>query len=183
MTKHTKPGDIVLVKGTSIFSKIVRWVTRINDEPKTYASHSAIISVGNEIYNSKIIEALIHVKETNLNRYKNKHFEIWRLNTISSEDRDNIVKQAGDYLSYKYGFLKILYQFLDYIIIKVINKEIFLFRRLAYSDKYPICSWLVAWAYYDSIMYDFGIDPKFATPDDIHDYIKNHDDWDLIFKE
>jgi hypothetical protein len=47
-------------------------------------------------------------------------------------------------------------------------------------DKYPICSWLVAYAY-DAIGWDFGVPPWVAQPDCIWDYCMAHPErWRVV---
>jgi len=54
-------------------------------------------------------------------------------------------------------------------------------RRLAFLDNYPICSWLVAYAY-DGIGYQFGVPPWACTPDDIDDWIKAYpSEWTQVY--
>jgi hypothetical protein len=49
------------------------------------------------------------------------------------------------------------------------------FRRLADSGKYPICSWLVAHAF-SKAGKNFGVEPGAAEPDDIWDFVTTHRD-------
>ena len=52
-------------------------------------------------------------------------------------------------------------------------KGAYVFRRLTHDDNYPICSWVVAYAY-DAAGRRFGVDPGAADPDDIWDYVTSH---------
>tara|TARA_Y100000034_G_scaffold92071_1_gene111171 strand:- start:93 stop:539 length:447 start_codon:yes stop_codon:yes gene_type:complete len=43
-------------------------------------------------------------------------------------------------------------------------------RRLFFMDKYPICSWVVAYAFEEIKKNYFNVPPWAAQPDDIHDF-------------
>ena len=52
---------------------------------------------------------------------------------------------------------------------------VYFFRRLILAKDYPICSWVVAWAYQKAGR-DFGVPAAAADPDDIWDYVTRHPD-------
>ena len=82
---------------------------------------------------------------------------------------DRVAAKAGGYVGRSYGWLKIVAHGLD----RLIGGR-YLFRRLAMVDNYPICSWVVAYAF-DDIGKDFGLPPNTADPDHIWDYCVEHD--------
>ena len=64
-----------------------------------------------------------------------------------------------------------------------IFKEIFLFRRLLKSEKYPICSWVYAYSVYNAVGYQFNnIRPNWVDPDVMHDEMIRSKDWEIIFR-
>ena len=51
----------------------------------------------------------------------------------------------------------------------------YVFRRMANMDNYPICSWLVAHSR-AKVNKTFGVEPEAATPQDIRDFVREHPD-------
>jgi hypothetical protein len=78
------------------------------------------------------------------------------------------VAAAERYVGRRYGYLKMLAHLLDWLFLGV-----YLFRRIASMDRYPICSWVVAHAYGKTGRH-FGVAPGAASPDDIWDYVVAH---------
>jgi hypothetical protein len=173
-----KPSDLVFFTGTSILSKLILWFTRSPGEPKSYASH-----VGGVLVPYTLLEALIKVEKTPFDPENYTDFEIWRCNSLSEDDAINISSKANEYFGRSYGFLKLLTHGMDALLTKVFRKEIFFFRKLNHKDRYPICSWVWAFAFNRAYYgYTFGIDPEYATPDDMHDFVKSDSDWELVYK-
>jgi len=72
---------------------------------------------------------------------------------------------------------------LDGLLNKIARQDIFFFRRLNHSDRYPICSWITAYAYDRVLHYRFGVPPECADPDQMYDWVKAHPrEWTLIFR-
>lgn len=84
---------------------------------------------------------------------------------LGEPDQQQICQKALDYEGRWYGFLKIAMQALDHAI-----GDRYLFRRLALTDSYPICSWLVGYVYDRVLGLKFGMEPNAAAPNDILDY-------------
>jgi hypothetical protein len=55
------------------------------------------------------------------------------------------------------------------------NQRLLVFRRLTRSDRYPICSWLVACSFKKAGK-TFGVAPGAASPDDIWDFCTRETD-------
>jgi hypothetical protein len=179
----TRNGDIVFFKKRSLFSRLIRFFTRSKDEPKTYASHVGGLHL-RAFTRPHIIESSFEVIRRPFGLDGEGSLEIWSHKTITDEERAEVVAKANEYVGRTYGFFKLVTHFLDAIVVKLINKEFFFFRRLTNSDKYPICSWVWAYAYYKGYdNYEFGIDPKYATPDDMHDFVKQSDEWEMVKKQ
>jgi hypothetical protein len=89
---------------------------------------------------------------------------------------EKIIKGAESYVGRKYGVLKLFAHFADWLLLGA-----YVFRRLAQMDKYPICSWMVAYSFEKGGV-SFGVPPNAATPDDIWDYIQKHpDDYEEVY--
>lgn len=179
--RNIKMADIVTVLNRrhgsifsfkSFFRKAVAFFTRTRNEEPTRAVHSGLIVMMDGV--PYVIEALWTVKMTPYADWEKKHnsFCIYRKNNLTFEECKSIQKIALSYLGAKYGALKIIPHFLDGIIMKIMNKEYFLFRRLIFYKDYPICSWLVAYSYHEGANENFGCNYNWASPDTILDYAK-----------
>jgi len=83
---------------------------------------------------------------------------------VFKEERETIVRKAQTYVGRPYGVGQLIFHFLDWLLLGA-----YVFRRLG-SDKYPICSWVVAHAYAVVGKY-FGQPPGAADPDHIWDFV------------
>lgn len=175
-----EPCDLVFVSGNSWLSKLIKFFTRHGGEPPTKITHIAGFDTP-----STIIEASLKVKKTDVKKWdkKHKYYEVWRNLNISYEEKTKIVKYVRDYENNFYGWQKLFFHMLDGILGKIFNKEIFLFRKLLFIEKYPICSWLWAYGYKDGYDYEFGNKPNVVSPDDMYDFVIKNDDWIKIFKK
>ena len=170
-----KPCDIVLVRGTSFISRMIRIFTRHIGEKRTKVNHVGMVILGGGSYlptkfgDGVIIEALSQVKIRNLRQAygpPNKaDIAIYRPTNLSEEQLDIIWRGAMDHLNQRYGWPRVIAHALDRLFLGV-----YLFRRLIPHNKYPICSWLVAHAY-SKVGKDFGVPVGTATPDDIWDFV------------
>lgn len=170
-------GDIILTGGEAWISRMIRWATRSKKEKETIKNHVGV-GVNSESY----VEALWTTKRNKFDDLlsTNTNIEIWRNIKLSNEDKYRIKIKALEYVGAIYGPFKIILHFLDSILEKIFGKDIFIFRRLAFIKRFPICSWVVAFAY-DRVGYNFGVDKRFATPDCIHDYLVKSDDWKIVY--
>jgi hypothetical protein len=165
-------ADIVLTCGKPWFSKLIRWGTQHTGEEKTEVNHA-----GGGENEENFIEALLRVVRTkwaDLIKQPSDTYQVWRCTKLTDEQREAIAAKMRDYLGRKYGWMKIVFQGIDGILGKIFFADIYLARRLACMDRYPICSWVVAFAYHRVVGLLFGVPPNEATPDDILDYIKAH---------
>lgn len=162
------PGDIVFERSEGWLGRAIRWFSRRPGEPETWANHVGLILI-----TGWMIEALWSVVVSKF--IPGPTFEVWRKRDLSSIQRTAITDWALLYKDRRYGFLKIAAHALDAFITKLRAKETYLIRRLCRMDQYPICSWLVAWAYLKGAGIEFGIKAQFAGPDDIHDFVKQKD--------
>lgn len=173
-TLHLKlqPADIVIINGQTLLSKAIKRFTKSIGESRTIASH-----VGIGAPDGDLIEALWTVKKHKIEEQYEESINrilVYRNTEITKDDRIFVAEKALEYVGRYYGPQKILAHAIDHILF-----DIYLFRKLCVMDNYPICSWVVAYAY-DDIGYRFGVEPKKATPDDIYDHIVYFSDWKKV---
>ena len=169
-------GDIVcFCKGISWLSRAIRFFSRTAGEDPAACSH-----VGIMVNKTEIVEALHKTVKRSLidsiNGFKGV-VEIYRPRIpLGIRQRLCIRKKADDYIGRRYGYLKIVAHALDYFL-----GGRYIFRSLARSQRYPICSWIVAFIYDRCCGAWFNNRrPEASQPDDIHDHVKTR--WYLIYK-
>lgn len=174
-----KPGDIILTHGDWWISKSIRWMTKGKKEDKTIKNHAGI-GINKDTY----VEALWTTKRNTYDYLLNlndTNIEIWRNETFTDEELEKISLKAVEYVGSVYGVSKIALHALDGLLSKLFRDDIYLFRRLGFIKRYPICSWVVAYAY-DEIGYIFNNkDPKFVTPDCLHDHLVKDPNWKIVY--
>lgn len=167
------PGDIVLVKGNSWISRLIRIATRHVGEKRTKVNHVGMIigggTMGGAPYEGAlIIEAISKVKVRTLSRAygppKRNEVAVYRAINLTGEERIKVAGEAYSHLGQPYGWKRVVCLTLDQMIFGA-----YLFRRLI-RNRSPICSWLVAHAY-SKVGKHFGVGPDSATPDDIWDFV------------
>ncbi len=162
------PGDIVLTRSGGIVGWAIRLFTRSIGESRTKASHTGVIVEGGPLEGAVIVEALATVKRHPLwARYGRANHEVavFRPLNLSDAHLARIVAKAETYVGRRYGYLKLLAHWADWVL-----QGAYVFRRLTNQDKYPICSWVVAYAFAE-VEKHFGVEPGAATPDDIWDFV------------
>ena len=167
------PGDVVLTRSGGIVGWAIRVFTRRIGESRTKATHTGIIVVGGPIEIAVIVEALGKVKRHSLwDRYARarKEVAVFRPLNITDADLTKVVVKAETYVGRQYGYLKLLAHWADWVL-----QGAYVFRRLTNQDRYPICSWVVAYAFAEAGRH-FGVTPGAATPDDIWDFVTGHPD-------
>jgi len=171
-------GDIIHVQSRGLLSFLIRVFSRGPLEPRSWASHSAmVLRVDGGV---EIIEATRKVGKRPFDIYRNKSSRLVisrKPGGLDENPKSEIIKKSEYYHGLKYGVGKIILHFLDYIC-----GSIYLFRRLAIDNKYPICSWIVAYVYDRVLGYRFGVEPNAAQPDDISDHCVE-DNWNFIWAD
>lgn len=147
---------------------LIRWCTRDEKEAPTVISHVGIMVSETEIVESKTrtVQHPFTPPATNCWVYRKN---------LTLEQQDIIVAKAKEYVGNSYGWLKILAHAADHLLFR----DYYVMRRLCRFDKYPICSWVVAYAY-AKIGYQFKGPPWACTPDDIWDTVTTQSDWHTV---
>jgi hypothetical protein len=166
-----KAGDIVCTRDDSWLSKAIRWAERTPGEEASQASH-----VGVMYTSAKICEALWKTEIRPLKpTLDDRYVDIFRPNLFPSEVSD-IKKKLRKWEGDQYGWWKIGLHGGDKLVANAIYATTGIqysprvFRWFGAMDKYPICSWVVGYAFETVLPNYFGIEPWAAQPDDIHDY-------------
>lgn len=166
-----QPCDIVLTRSQSLLGRLVRFFTSHKGGKAAEVNHAGMITTAGHIRDVLVIESLLTTLEHNFwQKYAGSGIEvsIWRPRDLTEHQRQIILIRANRYLGFPYGGWKLIPHALDW----AIGGKYF-FRRLTVLSPYPICSWLVAYAF-SAAGLDFGVPPRSASPDDIDDYVRNH---------
>ena len=164
-----EPGDIFFTRGQGLFARLIRRFTRTVGEERTKVNHVGLVVGGGWIETAVVIEALSKVKRHQMARYVRKQtteVAIYRPKDLTEEQLAIAVAKAEEYKDQKYGWVKIVAHFLDWTL-----QGAYVFRRFTRDDQYPICSWVVAYAFEKARREYFDINPGRADPDDIWDCV------------
>jgi hypothetical protein len=162
------PGDVMLTRSRGVVGWAIATFTRHIGESRTRATHTGVVVVGGPIREAVIVEALSRVKRHRLwDGYvgARKEVAVFRPLNLGADDLAKVVAKAESYVGRRYGYLKILAHWADWVL-----QGAYVFRRLTREDRYPICSWVVAHAFAAAGKH-FGVEPGAATPDDIWDFV------------
>lgn len=169
-----KPGDIFLTRGSSLISRLIRFFSRSIGESRTMVNHVGVVVEEGTLQSCVAVEALSRVKQHKLwERYgppDDDKVAVFRPVNLTEEEITKIVNYAKKQVGRKYGYFKIFMHLLDWLLL-----GIYFFRRFANNSKYPICSWLVAYAFSEAGKH-FDVAPGAAEPDDIWDFVTKHKD-------
>ena len=183
-----KPADLLLVGGDWWVSKLIGYFTQYRGEVPTKIHHVAgMISYWHAgmISHNQVEEALLKVEKSPFSQWDASHnyYQIWRNTYLTEEQRVNIALQVKSYTNNLYGGWKLWFHMMDGILGKIFGKDIFIFRNFLSVKKYPICSWLWSYAYYDVMLYEFGKPANIVSPDDMHDNMKRSEQWKLLYEK
>jgi len=180
-----QPGDIFCSKSSSLLGKLIRFGTKNRGEERTKVNHVGNIVSPGSILKAEVVEALTTVVRHNLyDAYgppcKEKVI-IFRHRTTTLIENELIARKAMSYVGKKYGWFKLVTHAGDCLLGKITGKDLFFFRRITRSDRYPICSWVTEHAEHE-VGRSFGKPLGSTTPDDIHDYCMGHpDEFEVIY--
>ena len=173
-----RPGDIVFERSESWFGRAIRWFTRGRYEPPTRINHVGMIVSGRRSGEAEVVEALWRVVKRPLSKMTGA-IEVWGLDGGPWQEKA-LSEKAESYIGRRYGWWKLIAHLIDCLLTKIRGREVYWLRRLLRLDEYPICSWLVAYAYqtiFPKDVHAFGIPAHLVTPDDIHDCVKKAAGW------
>jgi hypothetical protein len=164
-----RAGDIVLTRSLSPGGWVIRYFERARGAPPAQVNH-----VGVMVDADTIVEALATVQRRNVRAVYGPPCQnptaIYRPLNLTDAERVAIVTKAASYVGKRYGVLKIVTHLADWCL-----GGRYVFRRLAGLTDYPICSWVVAYAYQVAGK-SFGVDPGSASPADIWDFVTTRSD-------
>lgn len=178
-------GDVVLFHGSGWLSAAIRrFSTSPGEKRPTVFNHVGII-VGEA---GEMIEALSTVQRTDFTQRfcaAGQRVLVARMNGLLCRDRNNLALYASRQVGRKYGYGKIAAHFGDWALGQIFRTDIYAFRRLTDSGRYPICSWVVAFAYHKVLLrFCFhGVQPEYCQPDDIGDDIleSRRGWWEIVY--
>ena len=168
-----EPADVVLVRHSGIVAMLIRRFSQGRNEPGTLWDHVEVAigpdqTIGSSWRGTGIRPMADVVADS-------ERTQVWRLEGLQLK-RKVVTERALEYHGCAYGKLKIIAHGLDGLL-----GGAYLFRRLCRMDNYPICSWLVAYAY-DSVGERFsGLPPNAVQPDDIGDHVRADPRWELVW--
>ena len=172
-----RAGSIFFTANGGWISRAIKALQRSPGEERSQVSHVGIVVADGTLYSLAGIEATgAGVVRHNVGAaHFGSRMAIFEPVKLSEEARRKAVSRAHSYVGRKYGFAKIAAHALDWAL-----GGRFVFRRLAQMHRYPICSWVVAYAY-DAIGWGFGVPPGAAQPDCIWDYCVAHpEEWRMV---
>jgi hypothetical protein len=175
------PGDVIfLASRGDLPGRLGSWIAQSRGEDSTYAVHTAQFLDASTIME---MDFLTETRDLGHLLKGRRGFEVWRRQGLTAEQRQALTLKALVYSGTKFGWGKLVTHVLDGLINKILRREVFLFRRLNHGDRYPICSWITAFAYERALHYRFGVPPEYADPDQMHDWVKIHPrEWTLIYR-
>jgi hypothetical protein len=164
-----RAGDIVLTRSLSPAGMIIRYFERARGQAQAQVNHCGVM-----VDTVTIVEALATVQRRDVRAVYGppcaNPVAIYRPLNLTEAERVAIVAKAASYVGKRYGVLKIVTHLADWCL-----GGRYLFRRLAGLTDYPICSWVVAYAYQVAGK-SFGVDPGGASPADIWDFVTTRSD-------
>jgi hypothetical protein len=173
-------GDILLFTSRGdLPGWLGQWAARARGERPTYAVHTAQFLDAGRILE---MDGTAQIRSISAVLGRPRGFEVWRCRALTAAQRAGLTGHALRYLHARFGWPKLLTHVLDDLANKILHHEVFFFRRLNHNDRYPICSWITAFAYDRALHYRFGVPPEWADPDQIHDWVNAHPgEWRRIY--
>jgi hypothetical protein len=178
---YANAGDIFFVRGASLLSRAIRFTERHIGSGGGAVNHVGVIVTDGLVQNVTEVEALSHVRIATLWRsYASggDRVAIYRDTRLTPTLRASVATRARQYVGDTYGYGKIILHFLDWCLFGA-----YVFRRLGGMDRYPICSWVVAFAYFRGASITFGTPPAEASPNTIYAHVVAHPEWFMRVRE
>lgn len=169
-----KPGDVFLTKGPGLFSRLIRFCSRSIGESRARVNHAGVVVKEGTLRTAEIVESVAVARRCRLWEHYGPPAKdavaVFRPLNLTPEQVAVIVATAERQVGKKYDMLKLAAHLLDWLLLGA-----YLFRRLADTGDYPICSWLVAHAFGEAGK-NFGVERGAAEPDDIWDFVTANKD-------
>ena len=174
------PGDLIFVHGHSAIGAAIRTAETGPGEPVAYANHVAGFTSP-----SDVTEALWHVQTLPFPSWQTTTpiYQVWRCMALTPEQRSIVAQAASAYVGRPYGWWKLALHLGDSLLSWSIGTEVYAFRRMMSDGRYPICSWV--WAYaYDALGLPnfFGLPPSEAQPEDMYDHVSCSILWEKVYE-
>ena len=169
-------GDVVEECGQSRLSRLIAWATRGWHEAETVCTH-----VGRMVTATDVAEAGLRFVVRPLDTAR--RIRVWRYEPGFSQIEVKCMRGKADYYKgKKYGWWKLIPHLLDGLLEKALPfRHVYLFRRLLFIKRYPMCVWEFAWTFWECVGLLFGASPRFVTPDCISDFLATSPSWVCIF--
>ena len=183
-------GDVICFAGQGdVYSRVGRWLMRMEGERPTYAVHTAQFLDGRTYLEMDMVARIKNIEDV-LNKRRRldvwgrfRGFEVWRCVRLTPEQRLALSRNALDYVNVRFGFAKLWAHMMDNLLYRVVRRDVYFFRRLDRNNSVPVCSGITASAYDRALHYHFGVPPDCADPDHIHDWVVGHPgEWVRVFR-
>jgi hypothetical protein len=194
---YAQSGDLFFTSGEGWLANAIQWAEQIEGEAETEVNHTGAVIHGGwmvppisqaiapeeRLQYAQVSEALWHVKKwqwyQNHKDQENYTVEVWRHNLLTIEEIDRAVQYWTKQTGQRYGWWKLGAHLVDNKIFRGAR----IFRRLLGKvERRPICSFHAARGY-SLIGVDFGGPANEATPDSMHDWVKEQPQWRMVGKE
>lgn len=172
------PGDVVLARSAGCAAGLIRAATRLPGESRTKVNHCGVMTSA-----TAVIEAIDrtreHLLETQYGPPSESLIAIYRMRDLEWGARVAIARRAQRYRDAPYGWGKIAAHAVDRYLF--LGRSVV--RRGLWWDRYPICSWINGYAYYEELGYRFlGKRPSEQDPDDIWDDCQESRTWECVME-
>jgi hypothetical protein len=181
-------GDIILFtgRGEDLYARLSGWVMRTAGEGPTYAVHTAQFLDARRVLELDVVGRIKTFDDVLNNRVKLNTWRGWVVGgggALGAGAGAAVTRQALTYVNAKFGPAKMLTHLFDGLLNKIVQRDVFFFRRLNHADRYPLCCWITVFAYDRALGYRFGVPPDCADPDHIHDWVSTHpEEWVQVFR-
>lgn len=172
-----RAGDIFFSRSHTWLGRAIRRLTTGAGEALSQVNHVGIFLNSTTLELAISTEALARVRTGRFwSFYHDARIEVavWRDMTLTPEEQRLVVEEALHYRRHLYGFLKLPLHALDWALARAAGRrDAYVFRRLGFIRRYPICSVQIARAY-SKANRNFGVAAGGAQPDDAWDFVNTH---------
>ncbi len=184
-------GDVVLTHSDTWLGAAIRFAERRPGDPAIY-NHVGIVTSAGSVGprgHAALTEALWRVR-CGFVWYlygppagaARPSVAVWRPGFMPAEARRRVARVAVLSVGERYGWWKLGAHLGDAVLSVLLGRDVRLLRRFLFASSRPICSYLVADAFWRGAWYDFGVPPHTASPDDFDDWFARGRGWSLVFQ-